>query len=109
MSLDYSIIIDKGEQHENYIHHIFIDLFSGPNSAFSRFIEKTKGDCYTFTEVPTREIIHNATYKHNNMAESKEWIKTDPKYTVILALTTHISKLEKKKIFCPYNSSRRRK
>ena len=31
MSSNYSIIIDKGERHEDYVRHIFRDPLSGPN------------------------------------------------------------------------------
>ena len=30
MDSNYSIIIDKGEQHEDYVHHIFRAPLSGP-------------------------------------------------------------------------------
>ena len=38
MYLNYSTIVDKGEFHEDYVRHIFRDLFSGLNSTFNFFI-----------------------------------------------------------------------
>ena len=51
MYLNYSIILDKGELHEDYVRHIFRDLFSRPNSTFNSFVERSKYDWYTETEV----------------------------------------------------------
>ena len=31
MSYSYSIIIDEGERHKDYVRHLFRDLFSGQN------------------------------------------------------------------------------
>ena len=44
ISSNFSIIIDKVERHKDYVRHIFRDIFSGPNSTFSRFIEITNYD-----------------------------------------------------------------
>ena len=44
MSSNYYIIIDEGERHEDYVRHIFRDIFSGPSSIFNSFIEKMKDD-----------------------------------------------------------------
>ena len=44
MSSKYTIIIDKGECHEDYVWHIFRALLSGPNSTFNCFIEIKKDD-----------------------------------------------------------------
>ena len=52
MSSNYSIVIDEGERHEDYVRHIFKDISSGPNSTFNCFIERTNGDCYIGREVP---------------------------------------------------------
>ena len=49
VSSNYSIVIDKGEHDEDYVGHIYRDIFSGPNSTFKNFIESTKDDCYTGT------------------------------------------------------------
>ena len=49
MSSNESIIIDKGEWHDNYVGHIFRDILSGPNSNFNGFIENTKHDWDTGT------------------------------------------------------------
>ena len=38
MSSNYSIIIDKGEIHKDYVRHICRDLFPGTNSTSDRFI-----------------------------------------------------------------------
>ena len=61
MSSNYSIIVDKGEIHEGYFCHIFKALFLGPNSTFNHFIENTKDDWDTGTEVPEGELIQNST------------------------------------------------
>ena len=53
MSLNYSLIIDKGEHHEDYVKNVFRDLLSGTNSAFNFFVEKTKDDWDTGREVPS--------------------------------------------------------
>ena len=49
MSSNYTIIIEKGECHGDYVCHIFRALLSGPNSTFNHFIEITKDDWDTGT------------------------------------------------------------
>ena len=71
MYSNYTIIIYKGELHDNYVCHLFGYLFSGPNSAFDSFIDLEKDYWYTWTEVPAPEIIHNSTVKYNNMVAEK--------------------------------------
>ena len=55
----------------------------------------TKYDWDTGTEVPSVELVHNATEKYNNMIAAKEWTKTDLKYAKIISLTTRLSKCER--------------
>ena len=38
MSSNYSIIIDKGEHHEDYVRRILRYILAGPNSTFNCFI-----------------------------------------------------------------------
>ena len=96
--LSYSIIIDKGEGHEDYVHHNFRDVLSGPNRTSNRFIESMKVDWYTGTEFPSREVINNnITEKYNNTVATKERTKIDPKAAKMLTLTTCLSKLYKNK------------
>ena len=71
MSSDYSIIIDQVEIYEDYVRHIFRDLFSGPNSTFYGIIESNKYNSDTVTEVPAGELIQNATEKYNKMVAAK--------------------------------------
>ena len=71
MYSNYSIITDKGEHHETYVRHIFRFFLSGPNSTFNIFIESTKDDLDTGTEVPAGELIQNTTEKCNNMVAAK--------------------------------------
>ena len=71
MSLNYSIVIDKEELNEDYVRHIFRDILSGPNSNLNYFIERTKNDWDTVTEVQTGELIHTATEKYNIMVAEK--------------------------------------
>ena len=47
MYSNYTIIIYKGELHDNYVCHLFGYLFSGPNSAFDSFIDLEKDYWYT--------------------------------------------------------------
>ena len=54
MSSNYSINIDIGERHEDYIRRIFRDLLTGPNSTSDCFIESTKYDWETSREVSAR-------------------------------------------------------
>ena len=42
MSSNYSIVVDKGEQHEGYIIHIFRGVFSGPNSTINNLIQNNE-------------------------------------------------------------------
>ena len=49
MSSNQSIIIDKGEHHDDYVRHIFRYILSGPNSTFNFLIERTKYDWDTGT------------------------------------------------------------
>ena len=44
MSSNYSIGLDKGQRHEDYVRHIFRYLLSGPNSTFNFFIARTNYD-----------------------------------------------------------------
>ena len=71
MSSNYSNIIDKWELHKDYVHDIFRAIFSGPNSTFNRFIERTKDNWDTETEFPSEELIHNANENYNNMVAAK--------------------------------------
>ena len=71
MSSNYSIIIDKRECHEDFVRQIFRALFTGPNSTFNRFIQRTKDDWYMGEEVPEGELSHNATQKYNDMVAGK--------------------------------------
>ena len=64
---NYSMIIYKVEYHEDYGRHVFRVILSGPNSNSNCFSERTKVDWYTGTEVLTGYLIHNTTYKYNNM------------------------------------------
>ena len=68
-----------------------MDLLSCTTSTLNHFIEITKGDCYTGTEVLSGYQIQNDTEEYNDMLAAKEYIKIDPKYTEILVLTTHFS------------------
>ena len=52
ISSNYSILIDKGELHEEYNRHVFRDILSGPNSTFNCFIENYKYDWNIVKEVP---------------------------------------------------------
>ena len=62
---------------------------------FNHFIEITKDNCDTGTEVPDRELIQNYTNKYNNMLSENLYTKTYPKDAKILALTTCLTKLYK--------------
>ena len=61
MSSNYSIIIDKGEHHGDYVRHVFRALFSGPKSNINRFVERTKDNWYTGTEFIAVELLQNYT------------------------------------------------
>ena len=63
MSSNYSIILDKGERHEDHVRHIFRYLFSGPNSTYNRFLERSKYDWDAETEVLQGYLIQNANLK----------------------------------------------
>ena len=71
---------------------------SGTNSTFNRFIEMTKDDWYTGTELLLGYLIQNVTEKYNNMVAEKEWNKIDPKDAKTTALTTSLSNLDRKKL-----------
>ena len=49
MSLNDSILLDKGERREDYVRNIFMDLLSGPRSNLNIFIENNKGHWETET------------------------------------------------------------
>ena len=78
MSSNYSIVVDTGERHEDYVRHIFRALLSETNSTFNSFIERTKDYWDTVTEDPARELIHNATDNYNNMVSTTSCTKTNP-------------------------------
>ena len=59
------------QHNDYYVLHIFRDTFSGQNSTFNHFIERTKDDRDTCTEVPSLEIIQNATDNYKNLVASK--------------------------------------
>ena len=84
MSSNYSIILDKGERNEDYIRHIYRAILSWTNSTFSRFIEKSKDDWYTVTEVPSALLINNATEKHNNMIAENNGERNIPRILKLL-------------------------
>ena len=76
MSSNYSIIIDKGERYEDYVRHIFRDIFSGPNSTFNRFIEMYKDDWDKVIEFIEVDLIRNDTKNYNNILAAKALSKT---------------------------------
>ena len=78
MYSNYSIIIDKGKRHADYVRHIFRDLLSWQKSSSNFFIERKKDDWDTETEVPAAELIQNSTDSYNSMVEAKEWTKKYP-------------------------------
>ena len=49
MSLNDSILLDKGERREDYVRNIFMDLLLGPRSNLNIFIENNKGHWETET------------------------------------------------------------
>ena len=49
MYYNYTTIINKGELHEDYVHHLFRYSLSGQNSTFNILIEITKYDWVTVT------------------------------------------------------------
>ena len=51
LSSNCSITIDKVEQHKDYVCHIFRGTFSVPKPTIKYFIEVTKDDWDTETEV----------------------------------------------------------
>ena len=57
MYSNYSIVIDKGESHDDYVRHIFRDILTGPKSTLNCFIERTRDDRETGTELPPAELI----------------------------------------------------
>ena len=71
MSSNYSIIIDKGEHHGDYVRHVFRALFSGPNSYFNHSAKITKDDLDTRTEILSEDLIQNNTESYNNMVAAK--------------------------------------
>ena len=66
-----SIIIDKGELHEDCVKHIFGGIFPGQNSTFNSFFESNVDDQDTGTEVLAGDLIHNATENYKNMVSEK--------------------------------------
>ena len=44
MSYNYTIIIDNGDNHDNYVCHLLRDTLSMPNWTFNDFIEETNDD-----------------------------------------------------------------
>ena len=71
MSSQYCIIIDLGDQRESCVRHIFMALLSGPKSTLNSFIERNNYNWDTVREVPSVELIQNATKKCNNMVAAK--------------------------------------
>ena len=71
ISSNYSIIIDKGEHHKDYVWHILRDILSGKISTPNYFIEMTKDDWDTGTELTAGELINDATEKYNNTVSAK--------------------------------------
>ena len=62
---NYTIIIDKVERHEYYVHHLFRDILSDTNSTLNCFIELTKDDWYTGSEVLASDHIINSNRNTN--------------------------------------------
>ena len=71
MSSNYTIIIDKGERHEDYVSQLFRDILSGTNSTFNIFIERNKDDWDTGYEIIVSDLISNATENYNSMVSAK--------------------------------------
>ena len=63
ISFYYTIIIYKGEYHEEYILHLLRPLLLGPNSTFNCFIQRTKYEWYTGIDISLGELIGNFIYK----------------------------------------------
>ena len=71
MSSNYTIIIDKGERHEDYVSQLFRDILSGKNSTFNIFIERNKDNWDTGYEILVSDLISNATKNYNAMVSAK--------------------------------------
>ena len=53
MSSNYSINVDTGERHEDYVRRIFRDLLTGTDSTFGCSIERAKDYWETVREIPS--------------------------------------------------------
>ena len=67
MYSNYSINIQKRKRHEYYVKQIFRDILTREKSTLNIFIESTKNDWDTGTEVPEGELDKNSTEKYNTM------------------------------------------
>ena len=72
---NYTIIIDKGGNNEDYVHPIFRAHLLGLNSTLNCFIECPKYEWDTGTEIETGDLIQNTTKNYNNMVTEKECTK----------------------------------
>ena len=63
MSSNSSIIIYKGERHEDYVCHIFRYPFTETKSTLNSFIEKKNDDWVTGTEFPAESVINRINRK----------------------------------------------
>ena len=98
MKESYSKIINNKSTCESIHRYILNVLLSGPNPKFNYFIKIIKyyidSGIGLNNHMSHDDLATAARAKYNNMVDSNEYSKLDPKYSKILALTTKFTAIK---------------
>ena len=96
--MNSTIIVDKGLIYQDQAHKCFRDLLLILESVFKSFTKRTKDEWDTGTHIESVDLSKKSAEKYNSMVKSKYLTKTNPKETIIIALTTRLSNLDRENI-----------
>jgi hypothetical protein len=90
----YLEILKSSGSHEDFLMDIFTALLTSKNEVFKAFIQRSKDDWETGTDIEPDQLIATATEKYNNMVRQKNWKTSDSSNSKIVALATQVKELQ---------------
>ena len=94
MSDTYTEILKSGGSHEDYIMDLYSALLSTKNEVFKSFIQRSKDDWETGSNVSAEELIAMSTEKYNNMYRQNKWKINSSSDSKLVALATQVKELQ---------------
>jgi hypothetical protein len=90
----YLEILKSSGSHEDFLMDIFNALLTSKNEVFKSFIQRSKDDWETGSNIEPDELIATATEKYNNMVRQKNWKTSESSNSKIVALATQVKELQ---------------